>query len=122
MNQYDSDIGYRFVIACRYKFAVKLRIVMAASEFAHLNDLNGIVRPLPQPAGTQIVFVIDKQFLQTRLCDIKQFYVRFRLCRRYSTSLDDILLGRARSLHHLVYRAVALLQKTIAKIERNIIY
>ena len=66
-------VGYRFVAARRYKFAIERRIVMAASEFAHLCHLDGIIFPLPQPAGTQIVFVIDSSSCKLAFATLSSF-------------------------------------------------
>ena len=122
VEQHNKHVGDSLIGALLCCLNIEVGLVVLFTYTARLLVLLAFNVPLHQLSDAQVILKIFEEFLQTCFCHIQQF--EFCLCRRRRSrnALSNILLARARGLHHLVYRAVALRQIAMRKVVRHIIH
>ena len=82
---------------------------------AHELRLAALLFPSRQTPLTEEIFVVQNQFFQAGAGDVRELDLGFLRSARSNAAFGDILDPAPRGLHHLVVRAGALLDETVAE-------
>ncbi len=119
MNQDDGNVGNGFITArgeCRSKVC---RIVVRTTKGASLLRAGVLFTPLLQGANTQIISIVEQQFVEARFCYSDQLNLHLARSGGGHIPFSDVLFARAGSLYHLVDGAITSLQKNGEQNDRS---